>query len=155
MRSPPIFSDTSVNPSFFRTTPAKKPRTECCCQPVAFMMAAIVAPLGWLSRARTASCLVGLRFAPATLSLFFTGFFARRLPDARLAFLEVLLCNILGSFHRLRRHQPPSPPKPRTGDTAGEAGSRNEAIHLVDPSHTTALLAPKCQFFLDNLIADC
>ena len=40
-----------------RTTPAKNPRTECCCQPVAFMMAAIVAPLGWLSSAITFSCL--------------------------------------------------------------------------------------------------
>src|ERR1700731_5364137 len=26
-------SDISVKPSFLRTTPAKKPRTECCCQP--------------------------------------------------------------------------------------------------------------------------
>jgi hypothetical protein len=26
-------------------------------------------------------------------------------------------------------------------------------MHLVEPSHTTALLAPKCQSFLDNLIA--
>jgi hypothetical protein len=34
----------SVRPSFLRTTPAKKPRTECCCQPVAFTIAAIVAP---------------------------------------------------------------------------------------------------------------
>jgi hypothetical protein len=33
-----------VSPSFLRTTPAKKPRTECCCHPVVFMMAAIVAP---------------------------------------------------------------------------------------------------------------
>ena len=46
----------SVKPSFLRTTAAKKPRTECSCQPVAFMMAAIVVPLGCLSKARTASC---------------------------------------------------------------------------------------------------
>jgi hypothetical protein len=44
---------TSVNPSFLCTTPAKKPRTECCCHPVTFMMAAIVAPWG---RLNIASC---------------------------------------------------------------------------------------------------
>src|SRR5262249_31304280 len=49
MRSPSAFSDVSVKPSFLRTTPAKNPRTECCCHPVAFMMAAIVVPLGCLS----------------------------------------------------------------------------------------------------------
>jgi hypothetical protein len=43
-RSSPAFSDASVCPSFLRTTPAKKPRTECCCHPVSFMMAAIVVP---------------------------------------------------------------------------------------------------------------
>src|SRR6516162_7207466 len=57
MRSPSAFSDCSVRPSFLRTTPAKNPRTECCCQPVAFMMAGIVAPSGRLSRLITAACL--------------------------------------------------------------------------------------------------
>jgi hypothetical protein len=35
---------------------ALKPRTECCCQPVAFMIAAMVVPFGWRSNASTASC---------------------------------------------------------------------------------------------------
>ena len=52
---------TFVEPSFslrrLRTTPARKPRTECCCQPVAFIIAAIVAPVGCPSNPRTASCL--------------------------------------------------------------------------------------------------
>ena len=39
-----IFSDPRARPSFLRTTPAKKPRTEWDCQPVAFMMAGMVAP---------------------------------------------------------------------------------------------------------------
>ena len=39
-----------------RTTPAKKPRTECCCQPVAFIIAAIVAPVGDCSIAITCDC---------------------------------------------------------------------------------------------------
>ena len=58
MRLPSAFSDISVKPSFLRTTPAKKPRTECCCHPVAFMIAAIVVPLVCLSSPRTVSCLV-------------------------------------------------------------------------------------------------
>ena len=41
-----------------RTTPARKPRTECCCQPVAFIIAAIVAPAGDCSIAMTWDCLV-------------------------------------------------------------------------------------------------
>src|SRR5436305_15344917 len=56
MRSPSAFSDVSVKPSFLRTTPAKKPRTECCCHPVAFMIAAIVVPLGSCSIFRTVAC---------------------------------------------------------------------------------------------------
>src|SRR5882672_5847747 len=43
--------------SFFFTTPAKKPRTECCCQSVAFMIAAIVVPFGSYSIFSTADCL--------------------------------------------------------------------------------------------------
>jgi hypothetical protein len=41
----------------FRTAPARKPRTECCCQPVAFIIASIVAPAGDFSIATTLSCL--------------------------------------------------------------------------------------------------
>jgi hypothetical protein len=50
-------------PRLLRTTPAKKPRTECCCQWVARMMAAIVAPSGRSSIASTRAC-----FEPARLS---------------------------------------------------------------------------------------
>jgi hypothetical protein len=53
-----ILTRTSQPAVFLRTTAVKKPRTEFCCQPVAFMITAIVVPLGCLSRARTASCLV-------------------------------------------------------------------------------------------------
>ena len=41
-----------------RTTPARKPRTECCCHSVAVMMAAIVAPAGVRSIAMMRACLV-------------------------------------------------------------------------------------------------
>jgi hypothetical protein len=40
-----------------RTTPARKPRTECCCQPVAFIIASIVAPAGDRSIAMTCDSL--------------------------------------------------------------------------------------------------
>ena len=90
----PAFSDIRVKPSFLRTTPAKKPRTECCCQPVAFMMAAIVVPLGCLSRARTASCLVPPRVEPEGMVPSFAGRFARLLARANLVFAGILLCDI-------------------------------------------------------------
>src|SRR5580658_2457453 len=57
MRSSPVFSDSRLSLSFFLTTPAKKPRTECCCQSVAFMIVAMVVPFGCRSIASTVSCL--------------------------------------------------------------------------------------------------
>src|SRR6202171_4207511 len=59
MCGPSTFSEVRLRPSFFLTTPAKKPRTECCCQFVPLMMAPMVVPLGWRSIASTASCLEG------------------------------------------------------------------------------------------------
>src|SRR3984957_9184403 len=56
MRFPSTLSDTRLSFSFFLTTPAKKPRTECCCQLVAFMIAAIVVPFGSRSSPSTGSC---------------------------------------------------------------------------------------------------
>ena len=53
----PTFREVRFSFSFFLTTPAKKPRTECCCQSVAFMIASIVVPLDWRSRPSTVSCL--------------------------------------------------------------------------------------------------
>ena len=53
---PSIFFELSLSRSFFRTTPAKKPRTECCCQPVAFITAAIVVPVGEFSISTTRAC---------------------------------------------------------------------------------------------------
>src|SRR5882672_7444758 len=56
-RSPSTFLDPSFSLRRLRTTPARKPRTECCCQPVAFMIASIVAPAGDVSIAITWACL--------------------------------------------------------------------------------------------------
>jgi hypothetical protein len=54
--SPSAFSVCRVSASFLRTTPARKPCTEWDCQPVAAMMAAMVAPCGRFSSATTAAC---------------------------------------------------------------------------------------------------
>src|SRR5450759_1042513 len=54
-------SETRLRPSFLRTTPARKPRTECCCHPVAVTIAAIVTPEGVWSIATIRACLVAGR----------------------------------------------------------------------------------------------
>ena len=55
---PTLFSQKPASVQAFFTTPAKKPRTECDCQPAAFEIAAmVVPPLAW-SWLRTRSCLV-------------------------------------------------------------------------------------------------
>src|ERR1700720_1029696 len=145
MRSAPAFSDVRVKPSFLRTTPAKKPRTECCCQPVAFMMAAIVVPLGCLSRARTASCLVPLRVELEGTFPGFAGLFARLLARANLVFVGILPCDICGSFsvatapgavtteapqwHHRRRGRIP--------DGANQPLSRHGTVTLQSPRKST------------------
>src|SRR6266850_3285043 len=53
-----VCSETRLSLSFLRTTPARKPRTECCCQSVAVTIAAIVAPADVRSIAMMRSCLV-------------------------------------------------------------------------------------------------
>src|SRR5258705_12975274 len=113
MRSPSAFSDVSVKPSFLRTTPAKKPRTECCCHPVAFMIAAIVVPLGSLSRPRTVSCLVPPRVEPEANFSCFAGFFVR-LAGAAFLLVDVLRCDIFQILSVATAHTP-SPPKPHNG----------------------------------------
>ena len=50
-----------MRPSFFLTAPARKPRTLCCCQPVAACSSSIVAPSWRLSRSRQVCCLVCFR----------------------------------------------------------------------------------------------
>src|SRR6516165_1955683 len=97
MRSPSGFSDVSVKPSFLRTTVAKKPRIECCCQPVVFMMAAIVTPVGCSRRASTDSCFVLPRAEAEATFLAFTGLFALLVP-ARFVLFDVLRCDILDPF---------------------------------------------------------
>jgi hypothetical protein len=53
---PSTFFEPSFSLRRLRTTPARKPRTECDCQPVAFIIASIVAPVGDCSIATTRDC---------------------------------------------------------------------------------------------------
>src|SRR5258705_3045040 len=55
-----VCSETRLSPSFLRTTPARKPRTECCCHSVAVTREAIVAPAGVRSIAIMRACLVSV-----------------------------------------------------------------------------------------------
>src|SRR5215475_14352496 len=149
MRSPLAFSDVSVNPSFLRTTPAKKPRTECSCQPVTFMMAAIVAPLGCSSRLRTASCLVPLRLGDERVFPRFVGLFARPLARASLVLLWVLLCDIFGSLFGcdgITRHHHRSPTV--AASPAGRDPDR--ANRPLSQATLTLRLQQKSSFFCDE-----
>src|SRR5262249_60502304 len=87
-RSRSVFSDSSLSLSFLRTTPAKNPLTLCCCQPVAFMIAAIVVPLAWLNIASTFACLEFER-GPAVVA-FLAGAGFRRALSADVLILAVL-----------------------------------------------------------------
>jgi hypothetical protein len=62
------------------------------------MIAAIVVPLGCLSKARTAPCFVPLLVTLEGIFPGFAGFVERLLARANLAFVMVLLCGICGSF---------------------------------------------------------
>src|ERR1700681_4034447 len=80
-----VCSETRLSPSFLRTTPARKPRTECCCHSVAVTREAIVAPAGIRSIAMMRSCFVPGRAA----CLDDTG--ADRLREAALAVFRALV----------------------------------------------------------------
>src|SRR5207302_7872307 len=55
-RSPSVFSDSSLSPSFLRTTAARKARTVCGCQPVERVTVAVVAPFGPRGSRSTRAC---------------------------------------------------------------------------------------------------
>src|SRR3989442_15803622 len=62
VRSPSsLLVDDTASPIFLPTVPDRKPRTECGCQPVAFINSFVVAPPGRLSRSRTLAVLLPSR----------------------------------------------------------------------------------------------
>src|SRR5438105_3843288 len=132
MRAPCAFSDRSVSPSFLRTTPAKNPRTECCCQPVHCMMLAIVAPLGRRSSPSTRACLECARAATLLRAVF-----DRTLPTDR-AFVPCarLLLDIAKTPSWCRRQQRAATTQtPRRPIGAG--GERSEPVRLGVRDHHT------------------
>src|SRR5947207_5530824 len=123
-----VCSETRFKPSFLRTTPAKKPRTECCCHSVAVMIAAIVAPAGVRSIARMRACLVSGRAEvfgdecadrERGLDLLVTR------AAERVEALDFDLDLVMGSSEVMRRHPPhhlsPARAKPRQGKTPKRA----------------------------------
>src|ERR1035437_10288742 len=50
-RRVPAISETTISPSFFLIEPEIAPRTECACQPVAFIRSSTLAPFGWRNSA--------------------------------------------------------------------------------------------------------
>src|SRR5262245_49300428 len=141
MRLPSTFFEPSFSLSLLRTTPARKPRTECCCQPVAFIIAAMVAPAGDSSIAITRDCFdPGWRLRPLSLPAVdcpelaagavvaaglgpaagvadcaIADFFA----DADFADLDIEI------LHSVDGGVVPPPPKPHLGNQAGGAGSQS------------------------------
>jgi hypothetical protein len=153
----------SLSRSFFCTTPAKKPRTECCCQPVAFITAAIVVPVGERNISTTCACFElfpSSSFRPLNAAVFgdndswaTAGFFAAALCERSFAGLAVRLLagfdiGILYRFLTPIAATTEAPPRP-----SGRRGRIPERAMSPGTDHTTALLADECQSFLDNLIA--
>src|SRR6476659_7399166 len=113
-----------MSPSFLRTTPARKPRTECCCHCVAVTRDAIVAPAGVRSIAIIRACLVwdfaagpGDAGADRLRGAGLAGFRAAE----RVATFGLVLGLVMGSSEV---HAAPSaaPPQPRPGKSPGRAG---------------------------------
>src|SRR5882724_254525 len=63
-----LLKDSNGMPIFFRSVPLRKPRTECGCQPVAFMSSFSKAPLGRFSRPRILAVLLPRRAVAAFLA---------------------------------------------------------------------------------------
>src|SRR6202166_2079567 len=133
-------------------TPARKPRTECCCHSVAAIIAAIVAPAGARSMATIWACLVSGRVA----DLGDAG--ADRLRDVGLAFFRAVervaafgldLGLVMGSSEV---HATPSaaPPQPRPGNGQGQIPKRASAARS---HHSNAPIKPESQSFLSKIVA--
>src|SRR5712664_55400 len=143
-----VCSDVRLSPSFLRTTPARNPRTECCCQSVAVMIAAIVAPAGARSIATIRLCLVSGREP----NLDEAG--TNRLRDAGLAVLRAfervaalgLDLGLVTGFSEVHAAPSAAPPQPHPGKSPGRVGPRSPS----QPLHvTTATLRsrPKASHF--------
>src|SRR5258705_1269795 len=122
-----VCSETRLSPSFLRTIPARKPRTECCCHSVAATRDAIVAPAGVRSIAMMRACLVsGPAAGPDDAG-------ARRLRETDLAVFRAVerlaafgldFGLVIGSSE-VYAAPSAAPPQPRPGKTPGRARPRS------------------------------
>src|SRR5258708_2153345 len=148
-------SETRLSPSFLRTTPARKPSTECCCHSVAAMIAAMVAPAGIRSIARMRACLVSGRDGALgdersdrerglDLRVF------RAAGRVETLYLAFDLDFVMGSSEVMRRHPPhhlsPARAKPRQGKTPKRAFAASK-------SHSNAPIKPVSQSNLSKIVA--
>src|SRR6266404_2001406 len=115
---------TRLRPSFFRTTPARKPRTECCCHLVAVTREAIVAPAGVCSIAMMRSC-----FVPGRATGFDDAGAGRLRELDLLDFREAEWVAALGfdlglvmGSSEVCATPSVAPPQPRLGKSPGRAG---------------------------------
>src|SRR5262245_44394287 len=147
---PSSFFDPSFSWRRLRTTPARKPRTECCCQPVAFVIASIVAPAGDFSIAMTQACLErGSLFGRFALLAANCAGLARVTVVADdgatarfFADFDIEILRSIGGGHRAATTEAPRRPNGAGGDTilrrqglgfgesADYVGSVEECVHL-------------------------
>src|SRR6202790_2421683 len=148
-----VCSEIRLSPSFLRTTPARKPRTECCCQSVTVMIAAMVAPAGVRSIAMMRACLVS---GPAA---GFDDAGAGRLREAglavfraveRVAAFDLDLGLVMGSSE-VDATPSAAPPQPRPGKTPGRARPRSRP--QPPRHHSNAPFKPESQSFLSKIVA--
>src|SRR5258708_29195495 len=150
-RAPSTLFEPSLSLRRLRTTPARKPRTECCCQPVACIMAAIVAPAGDCSMAMTRDCFEpGSAFFPlGSIVVCCEGFAAppAAADDAGERFFTDFDMEILRSVKAASRRITEAPPRP-----SGRRGKISERPHL--PAFTTPppQTRPTARSFLVTMI---
>jgi hypothetical protein len=132
MRVPSTFLDPSFSLNRLRTTPARKPRTECGCQLVAFIIAATVAPAGDCSIAITRDCFeLASAFADLILPTVRREGFADGVDDLDFAdnrFLADFVMEILRSVDEGSRRTTEAPP--RRSSRRGRISGRSRAPKL-------------------------
>src|ERR1022692_3597653 len=135
-------------------TPARKPRTECCCHSVAVMMAAIVVPAGARSIAMMRACLVSVRTADFDDAAADR---ARDLPllifraAERVATLVFDLDLVMGSSE-VGATPSAAPPQPRLGKLAGRGRTRS-APSVARSRYSNAPFKHESQSILSKIVA--
>jgi len=150
MRPLAAAADKRLRPSFLRMMPARKPRTECGCQPVACTIASMVAPLGARSISMIRACLLPARPVCCVEDRCCCPT-VDRVPALRLAVVRAVIRTALlrravlllfgragvwrfdfgvdiGISSSIERRPSPPPPRPHLGHRAGGAGSRSAPI---------------------------